>query len=296
MDERAALALVAERLPAAGDDAAVVDDLVVTTDMLHERTDFPDGTTPYTAGWRAVGASLSDVAAMGAAARCAVAAYGAPSFDADAVGAFLDGATDVCDLVGAEYVGGDLDGHDECTVASTVVGRADDPVSRSGATPGDAVCVTGALGRTAAALRRFAAGDAERGNDLFRFTPRVAAGGALAPHASAMMDISDGLARSCHQLAAASGVGVAVSWADVPVDPSVERVARDADDRRELAGFVGEDFELLCAVPDDRTDDARAALDVPLSVVGEVQPADAAVTADGDPLPDRGYTHGGSAE
>jgi len=296
MDERAALALVAERLPAAGDDAAVVDDLVVTTDMLHERTDFPDGTTPYTAGWRAVGASLSDVAAMGAAARCAVAAYGAPAFDPDAVGAFLDGAADVCEAVGAEYVGGDLDGHDELTVASTVVGRTDDPVLRSGAAPGDAVCVTGALGRTAAALRRFEAGEAERGNDLFRFTPRVAAGEALAPTASAMMDVSDGLARSCHQLAAASGVGVAVSWADVPVDASVDAVARDADDRRELAGFVGEDFELLCTVPGGRVDDARAALDVPLSVVGEVRPADAGVTADGDPLPDRGYTHGDSAE
>ena len=62
MDERAALALVGEHVDAAGDDCAVVDGLVVTTDMLHESTDFPAGTTRYTAGWRAVGASLSDVA------------------------------------------------------------------------------------------------------------------------------------------------------------------------------------------------------------------------------------------
>ncbi|MUV89902.1 thiamine-phosphate kinase, partial [Halapricum sp. CBA1109] len=81
MDERTVLGLLADRLPAAGDDAAVVDGLAVTTDMLHERTDFPAGTTRYTAGWRAVGASLSDLAAMGAEPVGAVAVYAAPAFE-----------------------------------------------------------------------------------------------------------------------------------------------------------------------------------------------------------------------
>ncbi|MFB6168297.1 MAG: thiamine-phosphate kinase [Haloferacaceae archaeon] len=291
MDERAALSLLADRLPAAGDDAAVVDGLVVTTDMLHERTDFPDGTTPYTAGWRAVGASLSDVAATGAPALGAVAAYGAPAFDRDDLLAFVDGAADVCAATGAEYVGGDLDGHEEFTVATTAFGRTDDPVRRSGASPGEAVCVTGALGRTGAALRRFEEGDAERGNDLFQFTPRVAAGVTLAEHATAMMDISDGLARSLHQLAAASGVGVAVAWDDLPVAAAVDAVARDEADRRELAAFVGEDFELLLTLPTDRVAATSRALSVPLSVVGEVREAGAGVTADGEALPDRGFTH-----
>ena len=71
MDERTALGLLAERLGPAGDDAATIDGQVLTTDMLHDRTDFPDGTTRYTAGWRAVGASLSDVASMGADATAA---------------------------------------------------------------------------------------------------------------------------------------------------------------------------------------------------------------------------------
>ena len=66
MDERAALRQLAATLPHAGDDAAVVDDTAITTDMLHETTDFPAGTTRYTAGWRAVAASLSDLAAVGA--------------------------------------------------------------------------------------------------------------------------------------------------------------------------------------------------------------------------------------
>ena len=291
MDERAALSLLAERLPAAGDDAAAVDGLVVTTDMLHDRTDFPDATTAYTRGWRSVGASLSDVAATGADATAAVAAYGAPAFDRDALLAFVDGACDVCEAVGAEYVGGDLDEHDEFTAATTALGRTDDPVDRAGASPGELVCVTGALGRTAAALRRFEAGDADRGNELFRFTPRVAAGRALAPSATAMMDVSDGLARSLHQLAAASGVGLDLAWGDVPVAPAVDAVARDDADRRELAGFVGEDFELLCTLPADRVGPASDTLSVSLAVVGEVREAEAGVTADGSPLPDRGYTH-----
>jgi len=289
MDERTALALVGDRVPAAGDDCAVVDGLVVTTDMLHETTDFPEGTTRYTAGWRAVGASLSDVAAMGAEATAAVAVYAAPEFREAELSAFLEGCRDVCAAVGAEYVGGDLDGHEEFTVATTAVGRADDPVRRAGAAPGEAVCVTGTLGRTGAALRLFEAGDDERANELFRFEPRVAAGRAVAPQATAMMDVSDGLARSLHQLAEAGGCGVAVEGDALPVDAAVEAVADGPADRRELAVHLGEDFELVFTVPEAELSAVRAAAPVPISRVGEVTAGD--VRMDGEPLADRGFTH-----
>ena len=289
MDERTALALVGDRVPAAGDDCAVVDGLVVTTDMLHETTDLPDGTTRYTAGWRAVGASLSDVAAMGAEATAAVAVYAAPEFRETELSAFLEGCRDVCATVDAEYVGGDLDGHDEFTVATTAVGRADDPVRRAGAAPGEAVCVTGTLGRTGAALRLFGAGDDERANELFRFEPRVAAGRAVAPQATAMMDVSDGLARSLHQLSAASDCGFAVESGALPVDPAVEAVAEDAADRRELAVHFGEDFELAFTVSEAALSAVREVTAVPVARIGEV--TDGGVEMDGDPLPDRGFTH-----
>ncbi|WP_225335155.1 thiamine-phosphate kinase [Halomicrobium urmianum] len=288
MDERAALAAIADRLPATGDDCAVVDGQVITTDMLHEATDFPAGTTRYTAGWRAVGASLSDVASMGAAATAAVAVYAAPEFDPEELSAFLDGAADVCEAADAEYVGGDLDGHDEFTVATTALGETDDPVLRSGATPGDAVCVTGTLGRSGAALRHFERDDVERGNELFRFEPRVAAGRALAEHATAMMDSSDGLARSLHQLAEASDCGMDVET-PLPIDESVDAVADDGEDRLELGAFFGEDFELVCTLPEDRIDDARASVDAGLTHIGTV--TEGGVTLDGEPLPDRGWTH-----
>ncbi|MFB6296777.1 MAG: thiamine-phosphate kinase [Halobacteriales archaeon] len=289
MDERAALALLAEELPGAGDDAAVVDGTVITTDMLHDRTDFPDGTTRYTAGWRAVGASLSDVAAMGADAVAAVAVYAAPSFEAEELRAFLRGAREVCERVGGEYVGGDLDDHGEFTVATTAIGRTEEPAFRDGARPGDAVCVTGTLGRTAAALRLFERGETGRGNELFRFEPRVAAGRAVAPHASAMMDSSDGLARSLHQLAAASGCGFAVESEAIPVDDAVREVAGDGDEALELATTVGEDFELVFTVPEEALDAARG--DSPTSITRIGETTVSGIELDGEALADRGYSH-----
>ncbi|MHC3439165.1 thiamine-phosphate kinase [Natrialbaceae archaeon A-gly3] len=289
MDERTALAVLEDELEAAGDDAAVVDGQVLTTDMLHERTDFPPGTTRYTAGWRAVGASLSDVAAMGASATVAVAAYAAPEFDRKELLEFVRGARDVCDLVSAEYVGGDLDDHEEFTVATTALGAVEEPVYRSGADPGEVVCVTGTLGRSGAALEYFDRGETERGNDLFRFEPRVEASLAVAPHATAMMDSSDGLARSLHQLAEASDCGFEVDSDRVPIDDAVYDVTDDETAALELATTFGEDFELVCTVPEDALEDAREASPVPISVLGSV--TEVGVWMDGEPLADRGYTH-----
>ncbi|ELZ41046.1 thiamine-phosphate kinase [Halorubrum tebenquichense] len=306
MNERDALRALAADLPHAGDDAAVVGGTVITTDMLHERTDFPPGTARYTAGWRAVGASLSDVAATGAAASAAVAVYADEAFDRAELERFVAGAVDVCEAVDAEYVGGDLDEHVEFTTATTAIGEVTDagPVTRDGAAPGDALCVTGEWGRSAAALRLFERGDAgdddaavERANELFRFTPRVADGLALAGNATAMMDSSDGLARSCHQLAEASGVGIELDRGAVPVHSAVEEVADDADERFELAAHFGEDFELLCAIPESAVAAARKACPAGLTRIGRVieesgSEVEARVAADGEPLPDRGYTHG----
>lgn len=286
MDEREALSLIGGWLAPAGDDAAVVDDLVLSTDMLHETTDFPEGTTRYTAGWRSVGASLSDIAAMGAQATAAVAVYAGPSFERQELRAFIDGARAVCELCGAEYVGGDLDAHEEFTVVSTAVGRGSGPVPRSGATPGETLCVTGTLGRSAAALALFEH-NPELANELFRFQPRVGAGQAIAPHAGAMMDSSDGLARSLYQLADASGCGFAVDGDALPIDERVHSVATDTATVYEHALYFGEDFELVFT-----TDDVvavKTATQTPVTPIGRV--TDKNVTLDGDPLEDRGYSH-----
>ncbi|MFB6270055.1 MAG: thiamine-phosphate kinase [Halobacterium sp.] len=286
MNERAALDVVGGLVAGAGDDAAVVDGTAFTIDMLHDDTDFPAGTTRYTAGWRAVGASLSDVAAMGADATAAVAVYGAPDFEEEELTAFVAGALDVCEGAGAEYVGGDLDGHDEFTVATAAIGDVEEPVWRSGAEPGEKLVVTGELGRTAAAMAYFERGAVERANELFRFSPRTAAGRALADDATAMMDSSDGLARSLHQLAEASDCGFAVDGDSVPV---VDGLPELVDDPLDAAVAYGEDFELVATLPEQAVAAARDASDVALSVVGEV--TESGVTLDGEQLADRGWTH-----
>jgi len=103
-----------------------------------------------------------------------------------------------------------------------------------------------------------------------------------------MLDSSDGLARSVHQLCGASDCGASLTGA-LPLDERVDAVAADAADRRELGVFFGEDFELVCTVPEADLAAARAATPCPLHRVGTV--TESGVTLSGEPLPDRGYSH-----
>jgi thiamine-monophosphate kinase len=121
----------------------------------------------------------------------------------------------------------------------------------------------------------------------------VKAGRALVANATAMIDSSDGLARSAHQLADASDCAIALET-PLPIDDSVDAVAADDAEARELGLFFGEDFELVCTLPETTLPAARDATPVQLTRIGSVVEADPeapSVTLDGDPLPDRGYTH-----
>jgi thiamine-monophosphate kinase len=287
MDEFDALARLSDVL-GVGDDCATLEtpeeaNLLLTTDMLHDKTDFPDGITPYTVGWRTAAVSLSDVGGSGGHAVAVVAVYAAPDFDE--LEEFVRGARDACESVGVEYVGGDLDGHDERTVVSTALGATDEPVGRDGARPGEAVAVTGALGRTAVALREFKNGNVERANELFAFKPRVVEGNALAPHATAMTDLSDGIAVGLHNLAEASDVSFEVERDALPT----------LEDTRGEDLYVGEDYELLFTLPQSETDavrDALKATDTEMTLIGEtVEKEDMNVRMDGEPLGRRGYEH-----
>ncbi len=284
LTEWEALEIFGERLDAT-DDCAVLptpdaDNVVVTTDMLHSSTDLPEGVTPYTVGWRVAAVNFSDVASMGAEAEALVVAAGLPEFRRSYVDSLVDGVEDCCSEVDASYVGGDLDGHDEETYVGTALGYVDDPVERSGAEPGDRVCVTGELCRTAVALREFEDGDLERGNELFRFTPRVEEATALQRYASAMTDVSDGVAVSLHQLSLASDVSFDVHGDAFPL---VEEAVFDDV-------YVGGDYELLFTLPEDEEPE----VDVEYTVVGDVgtrNSDDADVRLDGEPMERRGYSH-----
>ena len=298
MREREVIQLLRGKLPAIGDDAAVLPfggtSLVLTTDMLYQAGDLPEGATPWAIGWRAVAVSLSDLAAMGARPLGVVLALGAPRFERELLEGIVEGALDCCRSVGASYVGGDLSAHRELTLVSAAVGEAERPVRRKGARVGDLVCVTGALGRTAAALKLFEREDFERANKLFAFPPRVREGQTLAPYATSMIDISDGLARSLHLLAEAGQVGFRVRYDAIPVVPEVDELARDEVERREMALFWGEDFELLFTLPATRLRQAQGAVE--FAVIGEVGSPSEGVRLEeasggASPLEDRGYEH-----
>lgn len=274
-------------LVGAGDDCAVlaVGDraLLVTVDAfvdgVHMRRDV-SGVDDI--GWKAIAASVSDIAAMGGRPKAAVVALCRPPNLAPAdVEELYGGMRAACDRWGVRLVGGDTVASDRLVVSVTVLGDADPAavVQRSGARPGDHVVVVGALGAGAAALAQIAAG-ADPAPVLLAAHRRpcalVDAGVALAAHgATAMIDVSDGLGADLGHVCAASAVGARVRWRDLPVADGALAAARAAGaDPVVVVAGGGEDFALLAAVPAHSAEEAAAAAGaaegVPAAVVGEI--------------------------
>jgi thiamine-monophosphate kinase len=251
-----------------GDDAAVLapshgHKLVVTTDVLVEGLDFTAALSePEDWGWKAVAANLSDLAAMGAEARWLVLALTVPGpTPVGTLERVYAGVGEACRSFGVALVGGDVSAGPALSMAVTALGEAERPVLRSGARPGDRLAVTGPLGAAAAGLGLLRRGDRAAGELLGRFpglaaahrrpTPALAMGLALArAGASAMIDVSDGLAGDALHVAEASQVGLEVHDATVPLAPGVaEAAALLGLDPLELALGGGEDFVLAAALP-----------------------------------------------
>jgi thiamine-monophosphate kinase len=276
-----------------GDDAAVVDPdgrlQVVSTDMMVEGTHFrlsAGWATPRDVGRRAVAAALSDLAAMGVPAGEIYVALGLPP-QLGGAGAreLIAGVIDAADSAGAALAGGDIVRASQVTVAVTCVGWADPrtpPVTRSRAMPGDRVAVTGALGGPAAAVALL-----ERGEDpgtlgvrLRDPQPRLAAGIAAArAGASAMIDLSDGVATDAAHVARASGVELVIDIGRLPLLDGVEQAAtRLGESARALAAASGEEFELLVCAPPTHARQLAAAVQeagTPLTWIGEVHAGEA---------------------
>ena len=276
--ENALLELIRDRLPHApegetwsGDDAAVLDlpgRVVVTTDSLVEDIDFSFRyATGADAGWKAIASNASDVAAMGCAPSHAVVAVGMrPDTPLAVFEAILEGLTAAAGAFGVALVGGDLTEAPQVFLSVTMIGSGPRVVLRSGARPGDLICVTGHLGGAAGGLLVLQRGLDPSGAyaDLIarqlRPTPPVAAGPVIAAAgATAMIDVSDGLAIDLYRLLEASGCGCTVDPSLIPVDPGLQALARAMGnvDTTSVALLGGEDYELLFTMPSDREVELR---------------------------------------
>src|SRR4051812_2431147 len=223
-----------------GDDCAVVRAdgyAAVSTDVMVDGTHFRLGqASPEDVGWRALAGALSDLAAMGAAPGEAYLSVVLGSLGDEDVVALHRGAEALAADCGVTIAGGDLARGPALTVAVTVMGWGETPfVGRDGARPGDRVGVTGALGGSAAGLAALDRGEREGAERYLRPRPRLREGLALARVATAMMDLSDGLASDAARLAEASGVRIVLNASALPLAPGVTDV--------ELAATGGEDYE-----------------------------------------------------
>ena len=244
----------------AGDDAAVIDAgrLVMSTDLSVEDVHFRRSWVTFAeAGARAVTAAASDLAAMAAAPVAVLISLAVAPQEAQAVLSGLgDGIKTALKELGAPLVGGDLAASPGPVVIDvTVVGEAEEPVTRSGAHPGDELWVTGVLGGSAAAVRAWRDGaepDPGLRTSFVRPTARIKEARWLADQAQirAMIDLSDGLVGDAGHLAAASGVRIVLDPRLVPVHPNLP--AQDGPSPATSGGLAmsgGEDYELCFASP-----------------------------------------------
>ena len=275
-----------------GDDAAVVRarPLAITSiDTIVDGVHFSLEThAPADVGWKALATALSDLAAMGAEAGEAYVSLVLPAGFEGAM-ELVGGMEELAAHHGVTIAGGDIVAGPILTVAVSVTGwaeREEDLVGRDGARPDDLVGVTGELGGSEAG--RLALERGERAGALVRRhlrpAPRLAEGRALAlAGASAMIDVSDGLATDAGHVAAQSGVRVQIELARVPCAEGVGP---------EDAVSGGDDYELLFTIAPARRLEAEAAAE--LTWLGEVRAGSGLVLVglDGRPVGGlRGYEH-----
>ena len=273
-----------------GDDGAVLEPspgraLVSVVDTLVEGVHWPAELAPADVGFRAVAVNVSDVAAMGGWPRWMTLALTLPEADERWLADFAAGLFEAAERYGIALVGGDLTRGAQTVMSVQVTGEVDPKqvLTRSGASPGDWLYVTGTTGDAAAGLRLLRArgreSEADREYLVARFArPRVSLDFAvsLARIASAAIDVSDGLYADASKLLAASGAGGVIDTESLPVSDALARLYPEAE-RLPLMLSGGDDYE-LCFTADPATEpeilDAAKRHGVRVTRIGSVDDGD----------------------
>ena len=288
-----------------GDDAAVVGEQVITTDMLIEDVDFKRSYPVDAIARKSLVVNLSDLAAMGAIPAYAVVALGIAPWLLGSLDPFLIALADCARKYDIDLIGGDLSRAEKVVITITATGWvAKRPLLRSGAKAGDRVFVSRPLGASSAGLqllqsgwprdlpyaqREFAEAVIRRHIDP---EPEVALGIALAgiDAVTACIDISDGLSTDLHHLCDASRVGAEIERERIPLFPDLAGAgpALGIDVRRAVMDG-GEEFALLFTAS-MRESELSARVGRPVFAIGKVV-AERGVRIDGEPLPAGGFDH-----
>ena len=292
---------------AVGDDAAVVqvgDDFVVmTTDALVEGSHFNFAwASPRQVGRKTVEVNASDVAAMGAVPEFLLTTLVvSEDTPVETLHELYAGLRERCDAHRITLLGGDTTAGPCLMISATLMGRTAKPILRSTARPGDLLCVTGHLGGQAAALACLHQGVAASEETLLRHLDprcRLDASSKVARYATAMIDVSDGLASEVRHICQQSGTGAVVDEALLPIAPETRAAAAAVHlDPAACALTSGEEFELLFTLrPEDEA--ALRAHFADFTVVGAVEPPGTGAmlkktSGDVEPL-SGGYDHFGS--
>ena len=237
------------------DDVAVLGNLVITHDSIAEGVHFLPEDPPASVGWKLVAVNLSDLAAKGAIPAGALLSL-TISGPAKWEDGFLTGVEAACESYGLPLLGGDtiaLPPGAPRVLGMTAIGRAGAKVPEpAGGQSGDALWVVGTLGEAAAGLAQLSADRRATGPlvDIYRRpVPQLEAGRALAPHAHAMMDVSDGLLLDARRMAEASRCAITIELDQLPLSSAF--VAERGQDKpsRLFAATGGDDYALLAALP-----------------------------------------------
>jgi len=277
-----------------GDDGALLalepgEVLATSVDTVVAAVHYPKDAAAPDIGYRALAVAASDLAAMGARPLGCTLALTLPQADPHWLRGFSRGLGEACGDFQLPLIGGDTTRGQDTVITLQVLGGVPEDLAlrRSGARPGDRVCVSGTLGDAAAALALWR-GDwspavqyhgalAQR---FYRPASRLGLGQALRAVASSAIDVSDGLLADLAHLCSASAVAMELDGAALPLSEALQGETR----ARDWALHGGDDYELAFTLPPGQ------ALPAGCSCIGRVT-AGSGLMVDGEPVAARGYRH-----